>query len=254
MLDHFTFHKFLGSKTSVVLWLCMLSSNTLFAQSDSIKALRMSAALEKAIWSYDQKIGRNSFLFTGRVYAADYGSVRNHQFFEDDYWEEGTIFYEGQQFDSIYMMFDIYNNEILLEHFNSDGYLAPITLDKSKVSSFEIMGHTFIRLEEDTVSGLNAGFYDKLHTGDQLGVYVLRKKEISKSNTMNNLYEEFIDNNKYFLKKDGVYHRIRRRKDIWNVLREQKKPLRRYLRKNVLLFNQEPERTLVTAVNYYESL
>jgi hypothetical protein len=246
--------RYSGFKTYLVLWLCITTSISAVAQSDSAKALRMNAALEKAIWNYDQKIGRNSFLFTGRVYAADYGSVRNHQFFEEDYWEEGTIVYEEQQFDSIYMMFDIYNNEILLEHFNSDGYLAPIMLDKSKVSSFEIMGHLFVKLEKDTVSGLNAGFYDKLHTGNQLEVYVLRKKEISKSNTMNNLYEEFIENNKYYLKKDGIFHRIRRRKDIWNSLREQKKPLRRYLRKNALLFNQEPEITLVTAVTYYENL
>jgi len=215
---------------------------------------KADSALVKAIGLYDHTIGRNSFLYTGRVYYDDYGGIRGHQFFMEDYWSEGEIVYDGQRFDSVFLMYDIYNDQLLLEHFNSGGMLSPIMLHNPKVGSFSIQGHFFIRIKEDTVTGMRESFYDELYTNDHLGIYVLRRKQVSKSNRINDFYEEFIERDRFYMKKGEVYHRIRRKKDILNILSERKKELRKYLRANLFLFRKNPENTLVAVAQYYESL
>ncbi len=215
---------------------------------------KADSALVKAIGLYDHTIGRNSFLYTGRVYYDDYGGIRGHQFFMEDYWSQGEIVYDGQHFDSVFLMYDIYNDQLLLEHFNSGGILSPIMLYNPKVSSFSIQDHFFIRIEEDTVTGMRESFYDELYTNDHLGIYALRRKQVSKSNRINDFYEEFIERDRFYLKKGDVYHRIRRKKDILNVLSDHKKELRKYLRSNLFLFRKNPENTLVAVAQYYESL
>jgi hypothetical protein len=55
-------------------------------------------------------------------------------------------------------------------------------------------------------------------------------------------------------KKDNVYYRIRRRKDILQVLEDRKKELKKYIKANLLLFRKEPEKTLVSIAKYYQNL
>lgn len=225
------------------------------AQNDELTvAQKTDSALVKAIKLYDNTLGRNSFLYTGRVYYDDYGGIRGHQYFMEGYWSEGEIVYRGQYFDSIYLMYDIYNNQLLLEHFNSSGMLSPVMLHNPSVSSFSIQGHKFVRIEKDTTIDILESFYDQLYKNEKVGIYVLRRKQVSKSNSTSDFYEEFIDANRYYLEKDNVYYRIRKRKDILQVLEDRKKELKKYIKANLLLFRKEPEKTLVSIAKYYQNL
>lgn len=215
---------------------------------------KADSSLEVAINVYDNTIGRNSFLYTGRVYHDDKLSIQGHQYFGDDYWEVGEIVYDGQHFDSVYLMYDIYNNLVLLEHFTSDGLLAPIKLYNPKISSFKVQGHSFLKFEKDTINDLKEGFYDHLFIGNQLEVYVLRKKEITKSNEINTVAEVYTEKNKYYIKKDDVYFLIRKKGDIHKVLPDRKKEIKNFAKRNMLYYRQNPENTLLSIVKYYESL
>ena len=183
------------------LWLILtITTPRLMSQSVVLPPeQKADSALAKAIRIYDRTIGRNSFLFTGRVYVDKFSGIRGHQYFGEDYWEKGEITYEGQKFDSIFLMYDIYNDQIILEHFNSSGSISPIKLYNPNVNSFYLQGHRFIRLGEDSISGLKEGFYDELYLGKNLSIYVQRQKQIAKVDQTNDLHEIFIDKNKYFI-------------------------------------------------------
>ncbi len=237
----------------------LLMLMTSFSQSIAQQNLltqeqKADSSLAKAIRIYDNTIGRNSFLFTGRVYVDKYNGIRGHQYFGEDYWEQGDIIYEGQKFDSIFLMYDIYNDQVILEHFNSNGAISPIKLYNPKINSFNLQGHHFVRLQEDTVFGLKEGFYDELFAGEKMTVYVMREKQISKANQTNDLHEIFIERHKYYIKKDDQYFRIRGRKDIAKVMKDHKREIKRYLRRNILSFRREPDRTILAAAQLYETL
>jgi len=242
-------------KYILVFILCLSGFYDLFAQTNTLtKSQKADSALAQAIKLYDRTIGRNSFLYTGKVYVDKYGNIEGHQFFNEDYWELGEIVYEGQHFDSVYLMYDIYNDQLLLEHFNSSGSLAPIKLFNSKISSFKLQGHSFVKFEKDTISGLSDGFYDELFIGDQVEIHVMRKKEIYKSSGTNTVEEVFKERDKFYIKKDGVFYLIKSQRNISKALLDYKKEIKRFIRSNKLFYRQDKERTLVLVARYYEDL
>jgi hypothetical protein len=215
---------------------------------------KADSSLTTAIKTYDLSIGRNSFLFTGRVYFDKYNSVKEHQFFVDDYWELGEVDYAGQHFDSIYLMYEIYSDLLLVEHFNSQGSLSPIELHSESISSFSLFGHKFVRLEPDTLENVKEGFYDVLFDGEQTRLYAFRRKEIVKANEGNSVVETFVQKDKYYLHKDGHYYRVRKKRSLLKVLEDHKKELKRFIKSNALFFSQNSENALVEVVQYYDSL
>lgn len=239
----------------LLLFFLMISSYSIFAQqqSDSV-AESIKIAFEKTVSIYDEQIGTNSILFTGSNYYDHNIGVKGHQYFYDDYWEQGKVIYEGNTFDSIFMKYDIYRDLLLLEHFNNDGYLAPIQLYSKKVSSFNLLNHDFIRLEKDTLSKIREGFYDLMYDGVNMKVLVKRRKETVHTNEINTIGEEFIQKDKYFIRKKGSFYQVKKKGSIIKVLEDRKKEIKSFIRKNNFRFKYNPDIQLVEVVKYYESL
>jgi hypothetical protein len=211
-------------------------------------------ALSKAISYYDKQVGRNSFVYTGIGYYDPYVTVKKNPFFVDDYWEIGSVTYDGFTFDSIYLKYDIYLDLLLIENFNSNGYLSPIKLYSPKVASFQLHGHDFIRIEEDTISKLRTGFYDLYYSGENVQFLVKRRKEIITSTSIGSVDEEFTQKDRYYIKKDGVYHQVRKRRSVLKVFFDQKKEVKAFIRLNNFVFKTNPDLELKEVVKFYDSL
>lgn len=212
------------------------------------------SALKYAISLYEFEQGRNSLIYTGKGYYDPHDGIIGHQFFMEDYWEPGHVTYDQSTYDSIYLKYDIYKDILLVENFNSQGYLSPIKLFSENVQGFEIFGYEFVRLEKDTISGLRGGFYNLMYSADELQVLVRRRKEIIQSNEINSIKKEFVRKDRHYIKKDGMYHRIRKKKSVLKVLYDHKKEVKSYIRQNNLLFKVNLDLQLVQVVKYYSSL
>ena len=229
------------------------NSHELFAQLDQ-KSLDEYPALKQAISFYEAEQGRNSLIYTGRGYYDPHDGVKGHQYFIEDYWEIGNVTYDQSFHDSIYLKYDIYSDVLLVENFNSQGFLSPIELFAESVQEFQIYGQNFIRLEKDSISGLKEGYYNLMFNAEGLQVLVKRRKEIIQSNDINSLRKEFTQKDRYYIMKDGIYHRVRKKNSILKVLQDRKKALKRYIRQNHLLFRANPDLEIVQVANYYNSL
>lgn len=248
-------YSFILLRYLMVIFLSAIFTSELAAQSGTLsRSQKADSALVKAINIYDREIGRNSFLYTGRVYDDKYGSIKGHQYFAEDYWDQSEIVYDGQFFDSVYLMYDIYNDLLLLEHFNSNGLLSPIKLYNPKISSFTIQGFRFVMLEKDTISGKPKGFYNELFQGERIALYALRKKEITTSNDINSIQEIFTEKDKFYFQLDEVFYPIRRKGTILKVLADKKKEIKSFMRSNLLYYRKNPEKVLVEVAQFYESL
>lgn len=237
------------------IFLITLLSPCAMAQQDPLTSVQLTdSSLAKAIKIYDLAIGRNSFLYTGRVYNNKYSSVQGHQFFMDDYWEEGVIWYKGQQFDSINLMYEIFNDEVLVESFTTRGALAPLKLHAPDVSSFRLFGHTFVRLQPDSSQNIRVGYYDVLFDGNSVQLYAKRSKEMVKSNDVNTVAESFIQKDKYYLLKGDRYYQVKKKGSVLKVLEDQKRELKKFVKTNMLSFSIDRERTLIEVARFYESL
>ncbi len=211
-------------------------------------------SLDEAISLYDRTLKQNSFIYTGRIYSGNYDDIRGHPYFSGDSWNKSTIVFKGETFDSVLLMYDIYNDQVLLKKFNEKGMVAPIILNGPDIQSFDLFGHAFIYLEGDSVSHLPDGIYNKLYSGRSTELYAKRKKEIIVTAKRNDLWEDFRENDLYYLKKDGLYYRVKDLKSLLKKLKEPKKELRAYMRNNNLYYLENFEEALLKAVFYFENL
>lgn len=211
-------------------------------------------ALARAVSIYDAQISKNSLVNNGRAYYDRYNSLRGHQFFYDDYWEQGSLIYEGHTFNDIFLKYDIFRDLLLIEHFNSSGHLSPIQLYSPEVSSFKLMGYYFIWIDKDTISGLKEGFYNQMYKSEDSEVLVKRRKEIAQANDINSIREEFIIKDRYYIRKNDIFHKVKKKGSVIKLLADRKKEIKRFIKKNRFRFKNNPDQQLVEVVKYYDSL
>jgi len=237
----------------LIVWL-NFSSSVSAQQIEGRQDEIIEKAFAEAVSVYNKEIGKNSMIFTGSAYYDSYGGIIGHQYFVNDYWEQGSLVYDDHKYDSIFLKYDVYRDLLLIENFNSDGYLSPIQLYGPKVSSFNLMGYYFIRLERDTISNIKAGFYNQMYKSKDIEVLIKRRKEISNSNGINTIREEFTNKSRYYIKKGGLFYRVKKRKSILKVLEDRKKEIKNFIKKNKFYFKESIDIQLVEVVAYYDSL
>jgi hypothetical protein len=211
-------------------------------------------ALHQIIKLYDRTLKQNSFLYTGRIYTGEYNDLRGHQFFQEDYLNLGKITFQGESFDSVYLMYDIYNDLVLLESNNDYGVLSPIVLDNEKISNVELHGHFFINLKSGSDNGIKPGLYDQLFNGKHVAFYAGRKKKITKSREGNEIWESFIEDDTYFIKIDKEFHRIKKKKSVYKLLKDDGSIPKSFFRFNSIDPTTDFELSVIRILEYYESL
>ena len=234
----------------MVLLVGSLKAQQIENQEDEGQAL----ALSRAVRMYDEAIGRNSFLYTGKNYYNRHDQVRGHQFFNDDYWEFGSVIFENQRFDSIYLKYDVFDDLLLVEHFSSAGIMAAMQIHKPKVSGFELFGHRFFQIMDDSTAKIRPGFYDKLYDGNNVQLLCKWRKEIVKNMSAGSYMEEFLVKQRFYLVKGGEYFPVRNRSSLVKILEDQKKEIKRFIRQNKARYTNNNTQLYIEVASYYDTL
>jgi len=222
--------------------------------TEDVRESLVNNALSEVASLYDRTMKQNSFIYNGRIYRDNFDAIRGHQYFKEESWVNSKMIFEGESFDSVFIMYDIYNDLVLLENYNEKGRLAPIILNSRDITVFYLHDHTFIYLQEDTVLNMPEGIYDELYSESSIYLFAKRSKEIIKTTKWNDLLEDFVENDEYYLKKDGLYHRIKNMKSFLKVFKDRKKRLKIYIRKNNLNYLESFEEALIKIIAYNETL
>jgi len=210
--------------------------------------------LKEAVSLYDRMIKQNSFIYSGRIYTDNYEGIRGHPYFMEDSWIRCGILYNKERFASLLLRYDIYKDLVILKDFNEEGRLSPIILNNQHINTLYIQNHPFIYLEGDTLLHMIPGLYDVLYSGVSVNLFAKRKKEIIETAKWNDLWEDFQENDIYYIEKDGSFHRIKNLNSLVKALREHKKEMKGYIRNNNLKYTGNFEENLIQAIGYFEKL
>jgi len=212
-------------------------------------------AYENALNIYNDVIGRNSMIYTGGDYYYVHSGIKGHPFFIDNYWEYGTILYDGERYDSIQVKYDIFKDLLIVRHFGKDGYLVPIVLYSPKVKEFTLMDHHFIYILEDTLSDFKSGFFDLLYDGEKVkALSKRRKKEIKGQNIVTQLEKEYSLKDKYYIKSGDKYYPANSKSSVLKILSDRKSEVKMFIKKNKSRFRNNYERQLIEVAQYYDSI
>jgi len=63
-----------------------------------------------------------------------------------------------------------------------------------------------------------------------------------------------VEDDHYFIKKDGVYYPVHNKKSTLYVFKDRKRDVQKLLRKNKIKFKPNPEYGIVRAAQYYDQI
>jgi hypothetical protein len=228
----------------------LLPASQLKAQSNSHDSVFYAAAVSNAIAVYRQSSLDQSRLYNGRKYKP-YGIsfINGVPFFMTDQFSEGSIIYEGGFYDKVRLLYDEVKERVIVR---TD---VAIELINERIETFSISGHTFVRLNADSLhKNISTGFYEKLYTG-KIEVYKKERKLIKENlSTTEGVRGDIELKIVYYLKKDGVYYPVKKKSHINEILSDHQNEIQKFIKNKGLSFRNDSDNTLIQIAGYYDQL
>lgn len=192
----------------------------------------------------------NQDLYNGKVWRNQFYLVQGNQFLFSNDFIEGTITINGKTFDRVPVKYDICKDEILTPI--DKGRI--LQLNKELIDSFSVTyinkTYHFVRMPEDSTKGRS--FFSVLYKG-KTGLYLKYTRKIDKLG-VEGRYDKFYDNNSIYLMKDGQLYHISNKNDLLNILKEENKRIRDFIRQNNLRVSEKAPDSFIPVVMFYDNL
>jgi hypothetical protein len=165
---------------------------------------------------------------------------------------QGSVTIDGYSFDSVYLRYDIYTDELLL--LKNDGTV--IQLNRELIDSFSLTFNNetsefknFGIDPQGSLSGYCNVFYD-----GRIKIYVKFMKEIL-STTITSGLPKFNQVNRIYVKKDGQVYRTDSRKELLDLFAndDDKVLLKKYIRNNQIRISRNDPASFRQVIEYYEA-
>lgn len=193
----------------------------------------------------------NQILYNGRMWRNLYYKVRYDQFLFSNKFLPGTLSINGKSFVDLSIRYDIFKDEIM----TPANHGTILQLNKEMVDSFTInfenKSNRFIKIQNDSLKGLN-GYVNVLYKGES-ALYVKYKKEIELL-AVDKKYDLFVQTHRIYLLKDNIPYRITRKSDLFQVLKEDKVQIRSFIKKNKIDVSKNKPESFVPVIRYYDSI
>jgi hypothetical protein len=164
----------------------------------------------------------------------------------------GWVDYKGRKYDSLSVMYDVNRNKVVI---HGPDHISAIVLENDFIDSFNLWGHTFIKLYEDHKQNLyNTGFYDLLYNGHIQ--FLARRIKVRDPQIKGNLLvNNFYTKDRYYIYKDGLYYLVNNKKDVYRLFKNNLHDLKKMMRKNHLKFRRKSfEETMKKVSAFYDQL
>ena len=228
------------------LCILLIISTISLAQTSRSDTAFVAQAKTNAIGLYSKAISAQSHLYNGSAYT-EYVSQRDENPYFIDEWLEGTVMYDGEYHDHVFLLYDLSTDRLVVDNQFS---IKKVMLVNEKVSSFSIQGHNFVHL---TNTELPAGHYELTYNGNTK-VYVRHRKTLQSRVVDYSIFNEFEEKKLYYIYKDGKFHSVRSKGSVVNVLEDKKKELKKFIRDNKLVFGNDRAKDISRVAQYYDQL
>lgn len=238
--------------TKTIVCLLMLFSGTVaFSQVQRDTAF-FATAKQNALAEYEKALGTQKRLYNGSKYQPPEHELEEHPYFILPDWLNGSVYYDGEYFTDVPLMYDLYNQMLITEH-GASGHA--MRLVEEKVKHFTIDGHYFERIVKDSVKNSlpETGFYEVLYNGPTQ--VLARREEWLREQIVNTQIETlYNEKNRYFILHNGVFFPVNRKASAMKLLADRKSELKRFLRKNHLSFSVNKELALKSMAEHYDQV
>ena len=240
------FGKYSLSLYRLILFVIIISA------SSGIGAAPLFLEFHKTSFTHNSVISdtlkENQLLYNGRIWKNIYFNVEGDQFLFSKTFMPGSIVVRGNQFRDISIMYDIYNDEIIIP-FNKGGI---IQINKQMVDSFSVQfqnkKYLFTKIKIDSLYG-----YVHIIYKGKTALYVRYTKNIEKLADQGKYDKFYQENQTLFVKDDKVYP-LTGKRDLLNILHEDKEAVNGFIKKNRIKISKTDPESLVPVIRYLDTL
>lgn len=165
----------------------------------------------------------------------------------------GSVFYNGILYEHVPMLYDVLKGEVII-HDPAEVY--KVSLLSEKIGWFSLSNHTFVRFEQNNSDKqlLATGFYDVLYNGN-INLYEKVNEKIEESISSAGVLNRYISEvDLYYLQKDNKFYEVNNKRDVLSLLKNKKKEIQQFIRKNKLNLRKAKTFALTRIVAYYDSI
>lgn len=239
------------AKKIPALLLLMLLASTAFPQTTR-DTLFVAAARQNATAIYLQAMHTQSRLYNGSKYFPPDHTLEEHPFFHSADWITGSVYYDGEYFRNVPLMYDMAGQMLMTEH-AANGHA--IRLVEEKLAHFTLDGHYFQRIINDSVANSlpSTGFYEVLYHGPTK--VVMRRQSTLREQIISGAIERSYDHkSKFFVMRNGVFFPVKSKASVLKLLSNRKNELKRFVRQRKLSFSDNRQLALKSMAEHYDTI
>jgi len=245
-------------KTITLSVLCLFIINisplSVLAQTSIDSSGNKKTAYNNIKEKFYKAIGQQSRLYNGIEYNGyDPKIIGNANFMDVTDLNKGTVMYDGYSYKNVDMLYDIYQDELIIQLYQS---FLKINLITEKVESFDLLGRHFINIKNNPAiaTSLKTGFYDELY-GGKIQVLAKHTKSIQRkyeiSGSIDSYFSPSVD---YYLFKNGEYYSVNSQGAFLSALKDKKKDIQQFIKANKIKFKKTQEESMVKIAAYYDQI
>ena len=229
--------------------LALLSGTVAFSQLQPDTAF-VATAKANALAEYSKALRTQARLYNGSRYLPPEHDLEEHPYFVSPDWINGSVYYDGEYFSDVPLMYDLYNQTLVAEHASSG---HPIRLVEEKLQYFTLEGHYFERIINDSVqNSLPAtGIYEVLYRGPTK-VVARRQQQLREQIVSTVIERSYDEKNRYFILRDSAFFPVKGKASVLKLLSARKNDIKRFLRQKDLSFSTNRELALKSIAEYYD--
>jgi len=226
-----------------------------YAQAPSPEVLKTNREILTV--QHEQEFGMLQDVLSGREHRAVYHFTVGHPFWKQKSWVLGSIQTNLHNYPSLTVRYDLYLDALLyLPDSLSVDFLA---VNRDQVKSFDLEGVKFINLslllKQETMDAadMEPGYYEWVYAGNTQ-LFIKHWKDLKSKTGDTNAHSEFLKKRSVYIEVEGVFHRIKRKKDILAALSTHRSQIRTYLNKSRILIKKMNNFQYQDLLSYYDSL
>jgi hypothetical protein len=230
---------------------CLLYANPAGAQFLSADPQNNSLDQSYPVRLYYNAIGENAHIYNGYEYMTPDRNIKGSPYFTDAL-VPSTVSYDDTYYQNVRILYDLVRDLVIINRLDQN---FRISLINAKLNSFSIKDHQFIRIDKDSIHGIDliTGFYDRIYPGKST-VLVKRKKFVKEVIEYTVTSMSYMEEDFYYVKFAGNYVEVKNKSSVFKLFQNKKSEIKSYLRKNKLSFKSDFEKTLIATCAYYDQL
>jgi hypothetical protein len=215
--------------------------------SDSARAI--------ALRQYHTYVAPEPGLYRGIQYVDyDFTVQKGQPFLGPNATRDGSVWYNGIRYDQVNMQFDLVKEQLVIyDPFNA----FKISLYMDMVDSFALDGQVYFRIRDSLApSPIRSWYWERIFQGRL--VVLKQERKFLHENIMisSDNVRLYIDGTlTYYIKKDGVYHPINTRRELFDLLKDRRRSeIKRVMRKSNFRWSTDKEQLLKLVAAWYDSV